>query len=152
MVRIGFAEVASSTHHLIAHDQNPSTTIHQVPLTNLTCVELLLTLILRIRMSSVDNVHLQETAEEPAEVAVDGSAGSDTDTGGPLKQTTASKDHPEVPHHARSNSVKKPISFKPLSVTKNFLAKAGTPTAAAAKTNGDSGMKLLFCIQFRHRS
>ena len=90
-------------------------------------------------MSSIDNVHLQETAEESAEVVVDGSAGSDTDTGGLLKPVTASKDNPEVPHHARSNSVKKPTSFKPLSVTKNFLAKAGTPTAAAAKTNGDSG-------------
>ena len=33
-------------------------------------------------------------------------------------------------HHARSNSVKKPTTFKAVSVTKNFLAKSvtGTPT------------------------
>ena len=91
-------------------------------------------------MSSIDHVHEQETAEAPAEqIAIDGSAGSDTDTGGPLKQDTISKDESDVPHHARSNSVKKPTTFKAVSVTKNFLAKAGTPTAPTAKTNGDNG-------------
>ena len=92
-------------------------------------------------MSSIDHVHEQETAETPAEqIAIDGSAGSDTDTGGPLKQDPISKDESDVPHHARSNSVKKPTTFKAVSVTKNFLAKAGTPTAPA-KTNGDNGNK-----------
>ncbi len=91
-------------------------------------------------MSSIDHVHEQETAEGLAEqIAIDGSAGSDTDTGGPLKSDIASKDGSDAPHHARSNSVKKPTTFKAVSVTKNFLAKAGTPTAAAAKTNGDNG-------------
>ena len=91
-------------------------------------------------MSSIDHVHEQETAEEPAEhIAVDGSVGSDTDTGGPLKPNAVSKDDSNVPHHARSNSVKKPTTFKAVSVTKNFLAKAGAPTVPSVKTNGDSG-------------
>ncbi|KAL6719149.1 hypothetical protein ACLMJK_003386 [Lecanora helva] len=90
-------------------------------------------------MSSIDHVHEQETAEAPAEhIAVDGSAGSDTDTGGHLKSDIASKEETEAPHHARSNSVKKPTTFKAVSVTKNFLAKAGTPPVPAAKTNGDN--------------
>ena len=91
-------------------------------------------------MSSIDHVHEQETAEAPAEqIAIDGSAGSDTDTGGPLKSDAASKDESDVPHHARSNSVKKPTTFKAVSVTKNFLAKAGTPAAPSSKINGDNG-------------
>ncbi len=91
-------------------------------------------------MSSIDHVHEQETAEGPAEqITVDGSAGSDTDTGGPLKSDTASKGESDVPHHARSNSVKKPTTFKAVSVTKNFLAKAGTPTVPTPKTNGENG-------------
>ena len=91
-------------------------------------------------MSSIDHVHEQDTSDTPAEqIAVDGSVGSDTDTGGPLKSEAASKDESDSKHHARSNSVKKPTTFKAVSVTKNFLAKAGTPTAQAAKTNGDTG-------------
>ena len=92
-------------------------------------------------MSSIDHGPEQETADTPAEqiALVDGSVGSDTDSGGPLKQDEAVKDGSDIPHHARSNSVKKPTTFKAVSVTKNFLAKAGTPTAPAAKTNGDNG-------------
>ena len=91
-------------------------------------------------MSSIDHVHEQETAEGPAEqIAVDGSAGSDTDTGGPLKSEVKSTEESDYSHHARSNSVKKPTTFKAVSVTKNFLAKAGTPATPAAKSNGDNG-------------
>lgn len=90
-------------------------------------------------MSSIDHVPEQETADAPAEqIAVDGSIGSDTDTGGPPRSEATSKDESDTKHHARSNSVKKPATFKAVSVTKNFLAKAGTPTASAAKTNGDN--------------
>ena len=100
-------------------------------------------------MSSIQNVQDQETAEAPAEqIAVDGSVGSDNDTSGLLNQETASKDESDTPHHARSNSVKKPTSFRPVSVTKNFLAKAGTPTALSAKTNGDNGAT---CLSFYQR-
>ena len=95
-------------------------------------------------MSSIDHDHESESPDAPAEqIAVDGKAGSDTDADEPLKSETVSKDGPDAPHHARSNSVKKPTTFKAVSVTKNFLAKAGTPSAAAAKTNGEIS-KLLF--------
>ncbi len=91
-------------------------------------------------MSSIDHVPEQETADAPAEqIAVDGSVGSDTDTGGLPPSEATSKDDSDTKHHPRSNSVKKPATFKAVSVTKNFLAKAGTPTASAAKTNGDNG-------------
>lgn len=91
-------------------------------------------------MSSIDHVPEQETPDAPAEqIAVDGSIGSDTDTGGLPQSEATSKDDSNTKHHARSNSVKKPATFKAVSVTKNFLAKASTPTASAAKTNGDNG-------------
>ena len=96
-------------------------------------------------MSSIDHVPEQETADAPAEqIAIDGSIGSDTDTGGPLQSEDASKDESDTKHHARSNSVKKPATFKAVSVTKNFLAKAGTPTASAVKINGENGNAILY--------
>ena len=92
-------------------------------------------------MSSVDHDHEIEPPAAPAEqIAVDGSVGSDTDTGGPLKTDFLIKDEPDVQHNARSNSVKKPTTFKAVSVTKNFLAKAGTTNAPNIKVNGDSGI------------
>ena len=90
-------------------------------------------------MSSVDHVHENETAASPAEqITADGSVGSDTDTGAPAKETTLNKDGSDFQHHTRSNSVKKPAAFKAVSVTKNFLAKAGTPPAASTKPNGEN--------------
>lgn len=54
-------------------------------------------------------------------VVVDASGGSDTDTSKDIKDSPGG--------HVRSNSVKKPTSFKSVSVTKNFLAKTvATPT------------------------
>ena len=94
-------------------------------------------------MSSIENDPERETAEVSAEQAViDGSVGSDTDTSKPLTSDTASKDPSDIHHHARSNSVnvKKPATFKAVSVTKNFLAKAGT-AAPAGKTSGDNGIR-----------
>lgn len=99
-------------------------------------------------MSSIDHEPEQETADAPAEqIAVDGSVSSDTDTGGPPQSEITSKDGSDTQHHARSNSVKKPATFKAVSVTKNFLAKAGTPTTSAAKTNGENG--ILVFSQYR---
>lgn len=90
-------------------------------------------------MSSVDNDHQRETAEVSAEhPVVDGSIEDDTESTKPLDSEDTGKDGSETPHHARSNSVKKPISYKAVSVTKNFLAKAGT-TTPNAKVNGDKG-------------
>ena len=90
-------------------------------------------------MSSIDHGHERETAEVPAEqTGVEGDAGSDTDTGRTLTSDIATQDVSDGQHHARSNSIKKPITFKAVSVTKNFLAKAGTPTPPN-KGNGDKG-------------
>ena len=92
-------------------------------------------------MSSIDHEHESETAEAPAEhtFVADGSVVSDIETARNLISDDASKDLPESPHHARSNSIKKPATFKAVSVTKNFLAKAGTPPTPNAKVNGDKG-------------
>ena len=91
-------------------------------------------------MSSIENDHERESAEVPAEqTGVDTDAGSDTDAGKPLISDAGNKDVSEGPHDARSNSVKKPITFKAVSVTKNFLAKAGTVPVPANKGNGDKG-------------
>jgi len=65
-------------------------------------------------------------------VVADASGGSDTDTSKDAKGIAAG--------HGRSNSVKKPTSFKSVSVTKNFLAK--TVTAPAPKV-GDKGKHYL---------
>jgi len=90
-------------------------------------------------MSSIENDHQRETAEASAEhPVVDGSIEEDTESTKPFDPEDAGKDASETPHHARSNSVKKPTSFKAVSVTKNFLAKAGT-TTPNAKVNGDKG-------------
>ena len=64
-------------------------------------------------------------------IVADASGGSDTDTSKDLKDPAAG--------HVRSNSVKKPTSFKSVSVTKNFLAK--TVTTPVAKLS-DKGMRM----------
>ena len=93
-------------------------------------------------MSSIENDHEPETAEASAELPLgDDSAGPDIASAKPFTAVDISKDTPEAPHHARSNSVKKPTAFKAVSVTKNFLAKAGTASTPNAKVNGDKGSK-----------
>ena len=90
-------------------------------------------------MSSIDHDHESEPADAPAEqIANEGKIGSDNEPDDLLKTESPSKDGPDAPHHARSNSVKKPTLFKAVSVTKNFLAKAGVPSAIGAKTNGET--------------
>lgn len=94
-------------------------------------------------MSSIEHDHERETAEVSADqtTIADGSVGSDTETSKAFNSDAASKDPSEIPHHVRSNSVvKKPSTFKAVSVTKNFLAKAGTTAAPAVKGPNDNGM------------
>lgn len=95
-------------------------------------------------MSSTQHDHEHDTAEASARehpVAVaDGSVGSNTETSKAFDPDDAGKDAPETPHHARSNSIKKPATFKAVSVTKSFLAQAGTATAPNAKVNGEKGI------------
>ena len=77
---------------------------------------------------------------------IDGSMGSDTDTskaealGGVTKE---GENRDAVPRY----TVKKSASFKPVSVTKSFLAKAGS-TVAPIKTTGEKG---LCYVQFQHK-
>lgn len=104
-------------------------------------------------MSSNDHGPESETTDASADqIAVDSSVGSNTDTEGPSKSEVTPKDGQDQltnKHHVRSDSIKKPTTFKAVSVTKNFLAKAGTPTAAAPKTNGDNGRLeylRIFCL------
>ena len=76
---------------------------------------------------------------------VDGSVGSDTDTGKLGLVDASTKDTTESQDHMRSNSFKKPATFKAVSVTKNFLAKAGTvaPTGKSSNEKGDLRRTLL---------
>jgi hypothetical protein len=69
----------------------------------------------------------RELARSPfsKEALADASGGSDTDTSKP--DGLAGKDG--VSGHTRTNSVKKPTTFKSVSVTKNFLAKTNVPAA-----------------------
>jgi hypothetical protein len=68
-------------------------------------------------------------------VGMEGSAGSDTDASKTDLGNTASKDlEGQVPRY----SAKKLASFKPVSVTKSFLAKAGS-ASTPAKAGSDKG-------------
>ncbi|KAL9089942.1 MAG: hypothetical protein Q9165_005471 [Trypethelium subeluteriae] len=69
--------------------------------------------------------------------ALDASGGSDTDTS--KADSTERREHGTL-GHVRSNSVKKPLSFKTVSVTKNFLAKSAA-VGQAAKTGGDKSLQ-----------
>lgn len=80
----------------------------------------------QVNVAEPTDIPIDET--EIQSVVADASGGSDTDTSKETKGTAAG--------HVRSNSVKKPASFKSVSVTKNFLAK--TVTAPAPKI-GDKG-------------
>jgi len=67
------------------------------------------------------------------------SGGSDTDTTGADVTESSGKALKDGKHHGRSNSVKKPISFKAVSVTKSFLAKATAGSPPASKGSSDKG-------------
>ncbi|KAJ9644729.1 hypothetical protein H2199_003692 [Coniosporium tulheliwenetii] len=64
--------------------------------------------------------------------AAETSGGSDTEASR-ADSTDPTSEGPR--RHLRSNSVKKPTSFKPVSVTKNFLAKSGASTPSARPTD-----------------
>ncbi|MCJ1318916.1 hypothetical protein MMC15_004248 [Xylographa vitiligo] len=68
---------------------------------------------------------------------VDGSGGSDTDTTRFDVIDALSKDFEDGQEQIRPNALKKSATFKPVSVTKSFLAKAGTVTNPTAKLGGD---------------
>lgn len=131
-------ESLHTTPHKKAHQPHARLRLH------LTCYSLIQTqdTTLSLRMSSIEHDHERETAEASADqtAIADGSVGSDTETSKIFITDPAIKDPSEGPYHARSNSIaKKPSTFKAVSVTKNFLAKAGTTAAPAVKGTGDNG-------------
>lgn len=87
-----------------------------------------------------EHPELDTTEEGTSQNAgLDGSVGSDTDTSKAEPADPTGKINADGKHHARSGSVKKPTTFKAVSVTKNFLAKAGTGSTSASKAGGDKG-------------
>ncbi len=70
----------------------------------------------------------------------DTSGGSDTDTSKADKSESGDRNLSRDQGHVRSDSLKKPASFKAVSVTKNFLAKAAAGTTPASKGIGDKGL------------
>ncbi|KAI9679281.1 MAG: hypothetical protein M1817_005301 [Caeruleum heppii] len=72
--------------------------------------------------------------------SADLSATSDNDTGKPDNLDSQSgKEDSDGKGHVRTNSIRKPTSFKAVSVTKNFLAKAIGGATNATKLGGDKG-------------
>ncbi|KAF2645343.1 hypothetical protein P280DRAFT_117523 [Massarina eburnea CBS 473.64] len=68
----------------------------------------------------------ENSASEAQQAAAEGSGGSDTDISRPGSVDQAQR----AASHLRTNSIKKPTSFKSVSVTKNFLAKTVVSTPA----------------------
>lgn len=92
-------------------------------------------------MSSIENALERETAEASAEQeGLDIDAASDNDASKAQILESVTKDISEGFHHARSDSIKKPITFKAVSVTKHFLAKASTTSTPTSKGNGDKSL------------
>ena len=92
-------------------------------------------------MSNIQYDQIQEHADglahevndEGVNVSIDPDDAKRIDTG------YANRDEPNIHHHERSNSFKKPATFKAVSVTKSFLAKAGAPTIPGIKSSDDKG-------------
>jgi hypothetical protein len=89
-----------------------------------------------VNVAEPTDIPIDET--EIQVVVADASGGSDTDTSKEAKGTAIG--------HVRSNSVKKPTSFKSVSVTKNFLAK--TVTAPTPKIGDKGELSFRVCIGF----
>ena len=94
------------------------------------------------------NDHLNTTELQESEATdndsargtgVEGSIGSDTEFSKADISDATGKELGDGQEQTRPNAVKKSTSFKPVSVTKNFLAKAGTATTPIAKTSTDKG-------------
>jgi hypothetical protein len=71
----------------------------------------------------------QELGEHAAQAIADASGGSDTDN------ATDTGKEDDGKGHLRTGSVKKPVSFKPVSVTKSFLAKGATASPVPSLVN-----------------
>ena len=76
-------------------------------------------------------------------VIVDGSIGSDTDTSKVDAAEHSRKGLLEGQEQIRPYTVKKSATFKPVSITKNFLAKAGTTPTPPPQSGSDKGILML---------
>ena len=72
-------------------------------------------------------------------ISIDGNPRSDTELG-KQDSTGGRKDSIDGQEQFRPYVVKKSASFKPVSVTKSFLAKAGAPATMTSKPSGDKGI------------
>ena len=99
-------------------------------------------------VNNVNGVQQDHDTQEPdgtddgsvKSIGIEGSIGSDTDTSKIDSADGGSKDLAESQEQTRPNSLKKSATFKPVSVTKNFLAKAGTASTPASKANSEKGI------------
>ena len=73
-------------------------------------------------------------------IGLEGSIGSDTDTSKIDSADGGGKYLAESQDHIRPYSLKKSTTFKPVSVTKNFLAKAGAGSAPLSKASSEKGI------------
>ena len=80
----------------------------------------------------------------------DGTQGSDHEASLESAGADAIKDSTDSQNHARSDSIKKPATFKAVSVTRNFLAKAGTTAAPVPKMSVENGTLNLGSLQKRN--
>ena len=76
-------------------------------------------------------------------VVVDGSIGSDTDTSKVDAAENPRKGLLEGQEQIRPYTAKKSATFKPVSITKNFLAKAGTASTPPPQLGSDKGILIL---------
>ena len=93
-------------------------------------------------MSTFDDDNKSESADRPAhQVVADESVEIDLETVKNNDLENISKDGSDIHLHARSKSFQKP-SFKAVSVTKSFLAKAGAPLLPVNKPSDDKGKQI----------
>ncbi len=111
----------------------------------------------------VDEEHVSQTngeSEGPAatddalilQASAEASGGSDTDTSRADIAELSEKELTGRKHHGRSNSVKKPTSFKAVSVTRNFLAKATAGSTPASKGSADKGKASTITLRKVHEA
>lgn len=86
----------------------------------------------------------QPNSEHQPEVKLDTlDSHGESDTDGSRRESRAASIEPaldDIPRRERANSVKKPAAFKSVSVTKNFLAKAGASTAPKSVASDKGGL------------
>ena len=87
-----------------------------------------------IEGSQVNGIYKEQQTND-SEAADDGASRSNgaEDIAGAEETEGVLKEVGENQEQARPNALKKSTTFKPVSVTKNFLAKTGTPAAPVAK-------------------